>query len=269
MNYELATGFKEKQTILQSYGGSLADVLLLLKRIEDLQPDALVTRGSELKIMNYSPGRFLVSWQNTEFLCELSGEGETASLRLLDIAQYVEMPQFSHVLPQKDPRMRDEINPHNNLEINPLLNTDLNPHVNVDLNPCVNTDLNPKVNSDLNPMCNYSINYRHDPALHPRSNDLLNPNINKFINPKLNRLFDGLFVFDLNNDQIEFTVKANEQVTLYFDDEMEFIAMGVHNQSGGETLFDLEFDWTGFTVPDGQGGYLRFDLEAEWNGYLV
>jgi hypothetical protein len=269
MQYKLAAEFKQKQTILQSYGGSLADVLLLLKRIEDLRPDALETRESDLNIMSYSGGQLLIGWGNTEILCIPVEEGGTISLRLLDIAQYVEIPQFSHVLPHKDPRMRDEVNPFINPDINPLLNNNLNPRVNVDLNPRVNTDLNPMVNFDLNPMRNLSINYKREPALNPRSNDRLNPTINKFINPKLNRLFGGRFVFDLNNDQIAFTVQADEHVALYFDDGMNYYALGVRNRSGGETLFDLEFEWTGFTVPDGQGGYLRFDPEAEWNGYLV
>lgn len=269
MKYELAKEFKEKQTILQSYGGSLADVLLLLKRIGDLPPDAFQTREPDLNITDYSGGRFLIGWQNTEFLCEPAGEGDAIFLRLLDIAQYVQIPQFSHVLPHKDPRMRDEVNPFINPGINPLLNSDLNPRVNVDLNPCVNTDLNPKVNFDLNPMRNFSINYRQEPALNPHINDQLNPNINKFINPKLNRLFAGLFMFDLNIDQIAFTVQADEQVTLFFDNEMNYFGLGVRNRSGGATLFDLEFEWTGFTIPDGQGGYLQFDLEADWNGYLV
>lgn len=269
MHYKLTPEFERKKTIMQSYGGSLSDVLLLLKQIEALKYEALASRESSLSIMQYSGDRLLIGRQNTEILCQPAGAGESTVLLLLDIAQYVEIPQFSHVLPHKDPRRRDEVNPHINPKINPLLNHDLNPRINVDLNPCVNTDLNPTVNSDLNPMRNPDLNYRREPALNPRLNQLINPNINKFINPKLNRLFEGLFVFDLDNDQIAFTVQAADRVTLYFDDENQFIALGVRNDLGGEVLFDLEFEWTGFTIPDGQDGYLRFDLQAEWNGYLV
>lgn len=268
MRYELTPEFEKKQTIMRSYGGSLSDALLLLKRIEALRPEDLHARPAELTVSEYAGGRLLIGLQNTEFLCERNGS-EPDLLRLLDIAQYVEIPMFSHGLPHKDPNRRDEINPAINPNINPRLNNDLNPRIHVDLNPNVNTDLNPRINPDLNPVRNLALNYKVEPEINPRMNDRINPNINKFINPKLNRLFDGLFVYDLDNTHTAFTVRADDRVTLFFDMENEFASIGVRNESGGHTLFDLNFEWTGFTVPDGQGGFVRFDLEAEWTGYLV
>lgn len=171
-------------------------------------------------------------------------------------------------MPYRNPRIDNSINPRINNSINPRINNSINPRINNSINYRINKSINPRINNSINPRINNSINYRINNSINPRINNSINPRINNSINPRINPSFNGFYFYDLDNNPIKFAIKANEQVLIIFDFNLNFIEFGVKHSIGYVIFSASSLDFTYNIFSDSSKGFNIFDLNNEWIGHI-
>jgi len=170
------------------------------------------------------------------------------------------------ILPQtKNPSINRLINPNINRMINPNINRMINPNINRMINPNINRMINPNINRMINPNINRLINPNINRMINPNINRMINPNINRMINPNINRNYNGLFVFNMQLNVIEFIVKVdNTDVIQFFDSYLTNTRFGIKHDQKGYALFDLKLNYIGHLESDSQNGFNEFGHNNEW-----
>lgn len=168
----------------------------------------------------------------------------------------------------KNPKYNSNINPKYNANINPKYNANINPKYNANINPKYNANINPKYNANINPRYNSNINPRYNSNLNPKINSNINPRYNTNINPKINSNFNGLLIFDLESNPLEFIVQVNSQFIQIFDFSFNNSCFGVAHSAGGYCLFTSENIFIGHLESDSQQGYNKFDETSTWLGFI-
>ena len=268
MRYFVTKEFNEKIAALNAE--QLAELSLLLKRIESSDKDSLLSKTSS-NVQSLSKDIYVMKVKNSRMFFSVGEDNEGEYILLLDYsfisASYGRPDQ---AFAAKNPRTNMSLNPRSNMSINPRSNMSINPRSNMSINPRSNMSINPRSNMSINPRSNMSINYRSNMSINPRSNMSLNPRSNMSINPRSNVSFGGPFLYSLDLEQKGFLVRANEKVTLLFDMSSEFIGVAVRHDSGIVLLFDTDNNWTGFLVPTSQEElFLHFDTDNNWLGLVV
>jgi hypothetical protein len=185
------------------------------------------------------------------FCCEAAIErvnpGGRAALAPLALPSFHTLPPSRNpkVNSTINPKINSTINPKINSTINPKINSTINPRINSTINPRINSAINPKINSTVNPKINSTINPRINSTINPRINSTINPKINSAINPRISASLEGFYYFNLDGELSGLLVKANEDVLVMFDGDLDWIAHAVSNSAGGYNLFDLDGEWTG------------------------
>jgi mRNA-degrading endonuclease RelE of RelBE toxin-antitoxin system len=131
-------------------------------------------------------------------------------------------------------------------------------------NPRFNNRINPRFNNSINPRFNNRINPRFNNSINPRFNNSINPRFNNSINPRINASFDGFIVYDLDLNQQEFIVQANENVILFYNMQLNNTRFGIKHSSQGYVIFDLNNNWIGHLESDSQNGYNEFNNNNDW-----
>jgi mRNA-degrading endonuclease RelE of RelBE toxin-antitoxin system len=159
-----------------------------------------------------------------------------------------------------NPKFNNSINPQSNYTINPRSNSDINPQSNIIINPNFNIAINPQFNRAMNPQLNSAIN--------PQLNSAINPQLNNSINPNINPGFNGYYLFDLTLEPIEFLIRVNEHVTIFYYFNLQQSKLAIYHSLNGYVVFDKNNKWIGHMESDNSNGFNYFDLENNWIGIV-
>lgn len=173
------------------------------------------------------------------------------------------------IAPTRNPLINSNLNPRINSAINPLINSRLNPVLNAAINPVLNAVINPALNAAINPAFNAAINPVLNSAINPALNSAINPVLNAAINPNLTMNISGEYMFDWNTlspvgivvratDIVKvlfasnlkwcgFVVKANSEVSVWFDNQMHRQGQWVANGTGGSNIYNVRSVVVGLT----------------------
>src|ERR1035438_2824851 len=123
------------------------------------------------------------------------------------------MAQGPSSFKKHNPKIDPNLNPFANSNINPDSNSAINPFFNWNINPLHSNEANPSRNNNINPMDN--------PELNPQSNEILNPVFMKSLSPN-NPTWNGLYLFNRNNELFGYISQATQNVMICFDDRGEW-----------------------------------------------
>ncbi len=85
------------------------------------------------------------------------------------------------------------------------------------------------------------------------------------INPNFNSNFDGFYYFNLELRVHGFAVMIdNDNVIIFFDDNLVVIKFGVRHAQNGYVLFDSNMSFIGHLESDSYRGYNEFDMHNSW-----
>ena len=161
------------------------------------------------------------------------------------------------------------INPAYNHMINPAYNHMINPVYNHMINPVYNHMINPVYNHMINPVYNHMINPAYNHMINPVYNRLINPLYNTQINPRVQMDIPGLYLFGWNGAHVGFTVRATEGFCLVYDLNHVLCSFFVETKSNVSLQFDQTMQWIGTWVANGNGGYNIYDSNLTLTGYTT
>jgi hypothetical protein len=171
----------------------------------------------------------------------------------------VPMVAVDPVPSDRDPRITNSVNPNVTYSINPNVTYSLNPEVNYSINPKATYSINPNVTYAINPNVTYSLN--------PKVNYSINPNVTASLNPTKAK-WSGYFIFDRKLALVGIAVRANPDVLLLFNSQIEWIGYFVRAEKNFNR-FDLDGEWTGFLSENSKGAYTYFTIQGEWLWFLT
>lgn len=169
---------------------------------------------------------------------------------------------FSQTIPPKH-------NPKVDPNLSPTINKSINPEKNAAINPKVNWNINPERNPTINPDTNTSINPILINELNPNKNRMLNPMYHNELHPQ-NPVWEGLYVFNIDDELIGYISAASQNVILYFDTAYKWLGYFVKSGKGTYNFYNTNDQWTGqFGCYDGITGFNFFEKGGEWKGVHV
>jgi hypothetical protein len=251
MRYLATPEFVKKLQSLAAQPSVLGSLQPLIADIESSTRESLLSSKLGTAHLTSEDGVISLRKGPVRLFLSLGKDTQGDYALLLDLAIHQEEKRQPLIL--RNPNTDSRLNPHFNTAINPNYNTTLNPNYNTTINPNYNTTLNPNYNTTINP------NY----------NTTLNPSYNTTLNPRYNFTYGGPYVFDQALNRVGYLVRANDAVSLMFDENSHFTGIAITNSAEGRTLFDKNNNWTGYLIPDKQGGYLRFNNNGQWIGIVV
>jgi hypothetical protein len=80
--------------------------------------------------------------------------------------------------------------------------------------------------------------------------------------------FNGLILFDLQNNPTEFIIEASEQVIQIFNFNLINTSFGVKHIQNGFSIFDIKNNYIGHYESDSMDGYNYFDTNNNWIGFI-
>jgi len=237
--------------------------------ISSSRKDELLKSQMHFQTERLAENLYQIRLRDMRIFFSFGGTNEEGLL-LLDLNTHSATPSAQKTFfAVNDPRVNSAFNPKYNSSINPNYNSSINPRFNSSINPRFNSSINPQFNSSINPHFNSSINPQFNSSINPRFNSSINPRFNSSINPRYNASFGGPFVYSPDLDQQGFLVRANDSVSLKFDEAGEFAGTLIKANDQVMVEFDKDQKWMGYFVQANELVQLRFNAEGEWSGLVV
>ena len=257
--------FKAKLSNLNvSEGGSLLSFFDLVESANDKHA---ILNDSE-SALSLGEDIYVHMDQQTRVFFSFGNDDDGEYLLLLDITTKGPKGMRGNLFSTKNPKTNSAVNPRRNSSINPRINSSINPRINSSINPRINSSINPRINSSINPRINSSINPRINSSINPRINSSINPRINSSINPRRNAAFGGPYLYNHDQRNVGYLVKANEDVELVFELSGDFSGYLVAANEEVRVQFDTSNQWVGFVVRANEEVSLRYTTSGEWVGTI-
>ena len=248
---------------------AIASLAEMIQFFETNSKEQIVTSSSLPKVFPLSDEIYAAKITDTHSYFFFGSDNDGEYIMVLDVTEARKKPVSPGFFAVNDPRKNSSLNPQFNSSINPRFNSSINPRFNSSINPRFNSSINPRFNSSINPKFNSSINPKFNSSINPKFNSSINPRFNYSINPKFNNAYGGPYLYSRSLKQEGYLVHANDQISIVYSMDIDFIGFSVKNESGIILTFDTNNEWVGFWISSGQEPLLRFDQSGEWIGIVV
>jgi hypothetical protein len=169
----------------------------------------------------------------------------------------------------RNPRLTANVNPFLTGSLNPRLTSSLNPKRTSSINPRLTASLNPQLTPSINPNLSSSINYKLTASRNPALTASINPDLTSSLNPNLTSNIKGLYIFDIEQDSLGFTVIQSDSFWLIFDPGCAFTGVAILVRQGFFNLHDLNNQYYGYLIHARGNSWLEFDDDGDWVGFTT
>jgi hypothetical protein len=268
MKFLVTPTFTEKLSSLASDG--LPAIAAIVDFVKNTDKTALARGRSDVQVRMLDGSILTLKHGHYRIYASIGGDENEEYLLLLDVGVEQMQPMSKAAFfATKDPRKDSSLNPNINMTIDPRRNMMIDPNRNTLIDPRRNMMIDPNRNMMIDPRRNMMIDPNRNMMIDPRRNMMIDPNRNMMIDPRRNRYYGGPYLYDIHLNQEGFVVRANEKVSLLFDQSARFSGFVVGTDRENENIFDIHGSWIGFLVPTQSDVRLRFGTNGEWIGIIV
>lgn len=270
MRFLVTPTFTEKMASIPSDG--ISDISHFINLINKAEKSDLINGSYGLDVRVLDSDILTIRRKKYRIYASIGSDEEGEYILLLDIAlEGGESVSRSSFFATKDPRTNYMLDPNRNMAIDPRRNMTIDPRRNMTIDPNRNMTIDPRRNMTIDPRRNMTIDPNRNMTIDPRRNMTIDPNRNMTIDPRRNRSYGGPYLYSQGLEQEGFIVRANDQISLIFDQSAHFTGFIIFckNESENGNIFDLSGSWVGFVVPTQSEVLLKFDTSGQWKGIIV
>ena len=268
MRYIVAPEFSSKLSTLTPEG--IDAVSAIVKYIESNSKEVILSGNAEIIVRDLGKDIYNIKHSNYRMYITFGSDEEGEYILLLDITLETNVTSsHQQYFSPKNPRTNVLLNPNSNVTIDPRRNMMIDPNRNMTIDPTRNMMIDPRRNMMIDPSRNMMIDPSRNMMIDPRRNMMIDPNRNTMIDPRRNKFYGGPYSYSTDLNQNGFLVRANDNVTLFFDMSARFNEFGVVTEQGNTNIFDVNNNWVGFLVNTDNEIQLRFDTRNGWIGFIV
>src|SRR5690554_1498035 len=270
MRFLVTPTFTEKMASIPSDG--ISDISHVLNLIKEVDKNDLINGSCGLEVRVLDSDILIIRRKKYRIYASIGSDENGEYILLLDVVfDGGESLSQSRFFATKDPRTNSMLDPNRNMTIDPRRNMTIDPNRNMTIDPNRNMAIDPRRNMTNDPRRNMTIDPNRNMTIDPRRIMTIDPNRNMTIDPRRNRFYGGPYLYSQALEQEGFIVRANDQISLIFDQSVRFKNFIVYCKNGSKNgnVFDLSGSWVGFVVPTQSDVLLRFDTAGQWKGIIV